>query len=318
SVDFKVHLQQFDLHFYRLKSLYNTAEVLGVGQRHFVLVQLGDEEKLPLTHISVDQTRWWEQEIFIGGPIQKGQLLTYNLTELIKPESYLVRLTPVTRYGDGDASERTITYSDQKEHQDDVFYITLIPTVEMKHKPSQKATYSTKTSSPTYNRLGVLAPSLLYQHSEHQLSCMPSPFLYCLYTHDYSPAHNNNHIVKFANNTTELVSPGDKAAYRKEVVKLKTTSLRTPRKPRSSALTQLLPTSMATSIETKLRLGEPLGHHCTVKRAKRAKHRKDWFTETDHEDTWVAPLPFKAPRPRLSNNREQATKRLTSLCHTLN
>ncbi|XP_016522167.1 MAM domain-containing glycosylphosphatidylinositol anchor protein 2-like isoform X5 [Poecilia formosa] len=46
----------------------------------------------------MDQTRWWEQEIPIGGPIQKGQLLTYNLTELIKPESYLVRLTPITRY----------------------------------------------------------------------------------------------------------------------------------------------------------------------------------------------------------------------------
>uniref|UniRef100_A0A3B3UMW4 MAM domain-containing glycosylphosphatidylinositol anchor protein 2-like n=1 Tax=Poecilia latipinna TaxID=48699 RepID=A0A3B3UMW4_9TELE len=58
----------------------------------------------------MDQTRWWEQEIPIGGPIQKGQLLTYNLTELIKPESYLVRLTPITRYGEGDASERTITY----------------------------------------------------------------------------------------------------------------------------------------------------------------------------------------------------------------
>ncbi|KAM4723741.1 MAM domain-containing glycosylphosphatidylinositol anchor protein 2 isoform 2-T2 [Anableps anableps] len=57
------------------------------------------------------QTRWWEQEIPIGGTIQKGQLLTYNLTELIKPESYLVRLTPITRYGEGDASERIITYS---------------------------------------------------------------------------------------------------------------------------------------------------------------------------------------------------------------
>ncbi|MEQ2227115.1 MAM domain-containing glycosylphosphatidylinositol anchor protein 2, partial [Ilyodon furcidens] len=56
------------------------------------------------------QTRWWEQEIPIGGAIQKGQLLTYNLTELIKPDSYLVRLTPITRYGEGDASERIIKY----------------------------------------------------------------------------------------------------------------------------------------------------------------------------------------------------------------
>ncbi|XP_037551175.1 MAM domain-containing glycosylphosphatidylinositol anchor protein 2 isoform X1 [Nematolebias whitei] len=57
------------------------------------------------------QSRWWEQEIPMERTIQKGQLLTYNLTELIKPESYLVRLTPITRYGEGDTSERIITYS---------------------------------------------------------------------------------------------------------------------------------------------------------------------------------------------------------------
>lgn len=45
------------------------------------------------------------------GTIHRGELLTYNLTELIKPESYLVRLTPITRYGEGDATERIITYS---------------------------------------------------------------------------------------------------------------------------------------------------------------------------------------------------------------
>ncbi|XP_056152112.1 MAM domain-containing glycosylphosphatidylinositol anchor protein 2 [Lampris incognitus] len=56
-------------------------------------------------------SRWWEQEIPMEGSIQKGELLTYNLTELIKPESYLVRLTPITRYGEGDATERIITYS---------------------------------------------------------------------------------------------------------------------------------------------------------------------------------------------------------------
>ncbi|XP_030213126.1 MAM domain-containing glycosylphosphatidylinositol anchor protein 2 [Gadus morhua] len=55
--------------------------------------------------------RWWEQEIAITGLIQKGELLTYNLTELVKPEAYLVRLTPITRYGEGDAAQRTITYS---------------------------------------------------------------------------------------------------------------------------------------------------------------------------------------------------------------
>ncbi|KAM3870911.1 MAM domain-containing glycosylphosphatidylinositol anchor protein 2 [Diretmus argenteus] len=59
----------------------------------------------------IGQSRWWEQEIPMEGNIHKGELLTYNLTELIKPESYLVRLTPITRYGEGDATERIITYS---------------------------------------------------------------------------------------------------------------------------------------------------------------------------------------------------------------
>lgn len=45
------------------------------------------------------------------GTIQKGELLTYNLTELIKPESYLVRLTPITRFGEGDTTERIISYT---------------------------------------------------------------------------------------------------------------------------------------------------------------------------------------------------------------
>lgn len=57
------------------------------------------------------QARWWEQEIPMDRTIHKGELLTYNLTELVKPESYLVRLTPITRYGEGDTTERVITYS---------------------------------------------------------------------------------------------------------------------------------------------------------------------------------------------------------------
>uniref|UniRef100_A0A3Q3G013 MAM domain-containing protein n=1 Tax=Labrus bergylta TaxID=56723 RepID=A0A3Q3G013_9LABR len=58
----------------------------------------------------MSQSRWWEQEIPMEGNIQKGELLTYNLTELVKPESYLIRLTPITRYGEGDATERIIMY----------------------------------------------------------------------------------------------------------------------------------------------------------------------------------------------------------------
>ena len=37
----------------------------------------------------------------------------------------------------------------------------------------------------------------------------------------------------------------------------------------------------------------------------------------DETNSWVAPLPFRTPRPRLPNNREQALSRLTSLCCTL-
>ncbi|XP_054617075.1 MAM domain-containing glycosylphosphatidylinositol anchor protein 2-like isoform X5 [Dunckerocampus dactyliophorus] len=57
------------------------------------------------------QQRWWEQEIPVDGTINKGQLMTHNLTELIKPESYEVRLTPITRFGEGDSTVRIITYS---------------------------------------------------------------------------------------------------------------------------------------------------------------------------------------------------------------
>lgn len=45
------------------------------------------------------------------GPIQKGELITYNLTELIRPEAYEVRLTPITRFGEGDSAIRMVTYS---------------------------------------------------------------------------------------------------------------------------------------------------------------------------------------------------------------
>ncbi|XP_030582792.1 uncharacterized protein LOC115778696 [Archocentrus centrarchus] len=37
----------------------------------------------------------------------------------------------------------------------------------------------------------------------------------------------------------------------------------------------------------------------------------------DESNSWVAPLPFRSPRQRLPNNREQALKRLMSLRHTL-
>ncbi|XP_062406258.1 MAM domain-containing glycosylphosphatidylinositol anchor protein 2-like [Sardina pilchardus] len=57
------------------------------------------------------QQRWWEQEIPMEPPIRKGALINYNLTELIRPEAYAVRLTPITRFGEGDSAVRIVTYS---------------------------------------------------------------------------------------------------------------------------------------------------------------------------------------------------------------
>uniref|UniRef100_A0A8C7Y1L4 Reverse transcriptase domain-containing protein n=1 Tax=Oryzias sinensis TaxID=183150 RepID=A0A8C7Y1L4_9TELE len=56
--------------------------------------------------------------------------------------------------------------------------------------------------------------------------CVLSPLLYCLYTYDCSPAHNNNRIIKFADDTTVvgLIPRGEESAYREEVLKLTTWS----------------------------------------------------------------------------------------------
>lgn len=64
-----------------------------------------------LLPVQMGQSRWWEQEISMNGPINKGELMTHNLTELVKPESYEVRLTPITRFGEGDSTIRIVTYS---------------------------------------------------------------------------------------------------------------------------------------------------------------------------------------------------------------
>uniref|UniRef100_A0A6I8STQ7 MAM domain-containing glycosylphosphatidylinositol anchor 2 n=1 Tax=Xenopus tropicalis TaxID=8364 RepID=A0A6I8STQ7_XENTR len=55
--------------------------------------------------------RWWEREISVNGIIKKGELMTNNLTELVRPEPYEVRLTPINRFGEGDSAIRIIKYS---------------------------------------------------------------------------------------------------------------------------------------------------------------------------------------------------------------
>ncbi|XP_063296353.1 MAM domain-containing glycosylphosphatidylinositol anchor protein 2 isoform X2 [Pelobates fuscus] len=57
------------------------------------------------------QQRWWETEISVEGNIKKGELITNNLTELVKPEPYEIRLTPINRFGEGDSAIRLIKYS---------------------------------------------------------------------------------------------------------------------------------------------------------------------------------------------------------------
>ncbi|XP_060684966.1 MAM domain-containing glycosylphosphatidylinositol anchor protein 2 [Hemiscyllium ocellatum] len=61
------------------------------------------------------QQRWWEQEISMNSMIQSGELITHNLTELLKPEAYEVRLTPITRFGEGDSTIRVIKYTDGRK-----------------------------------------------------------------------------------------------------------------------------------------------------------------------------------------------------------
>ncbi len=52
--------------------------------------------------------------------------------------------------------------------------------------------------------------------------CVLSPLLYTLYTHDCTPTHSSNTIIKFADDTTMvgLISGGDESAYRDEVEQL--------------------------------------------------------------------------------------------------
>ncbi|KAG2457903.1 MDGA2 protein, partial [Polypterus senegalus] len=62
----------------------------------------------------ISHQRWWEQEIPVNHVIQKEELLQYNLSELIRPETYEVRLTPITRLGEGDSTIRIIKYSGEQ------------------------------------------------------------------------------------------------------------------------------------------------------------------------------------------------------------
>ncbi len=78
------------------------------------------------------------------------------------------------------------------------------------------------TNRPQTVRLGPHLSSTRTLSIGSPQGCVLSPLLYCLYIHDCSPAHNDNLIVMFADDTTVvlLISMGDEAAYREEVLKL--------------------------------------------------------------------------------------------------
>ncbi|XP_072769512.1 uncharacterized protein [Nerophis lumbriciformis] len=78
------------------------------------------------------------------------------------------------------------------------------------------------TDRPQNVRLGPHLSSSRTLSIGSPQGCVLSPLLYCLYTHDCSPAHSDNLTVKFADDTTVvgLISRGDEAAYREEVLKL--------------------------------------------------------------------------------------------------
>lgn len=83
---------------------------LGIGKELECDLQQSEPLVVSLP-VQMGLQRWWEQEIPVDGTINKGELMTHNLTELIKPESYEVRLTPITRFGEGDSTIRIVTYS---------------------------------------------------------------------------------------------------------------------------------------------------------------------------------------------------------------
>lgn len=102
--------------------------------------------------------RWWEQEIPVDGTINKGELMTHNLTELIKPESYEVRLTPITRFGEGDSTIRIVTYSGE------CCIVTLVMTFCSQSDSDQYLSCSMLMFSGLENRENQIHFSLLLTH----------------------------------------------------------------------------------------------------------------------------------------------------------
>ena len=59
----------------------------------------------------------------------------------------------------------------------------------------------------------------LYVSTGSPQGCILSPLLFTLYTHDIAASHDNNVIIKYADDTTiiGLISSNDESHYREEV-----------------------------------------------------------------------------------------------------
>ena len=79
------------------------------------------------------------------------------------------------------------------------------------------------SNRPQNVRMGEHTSSTLILNVGVPQGCVLSPLLYSLFTHDCSPIHTSNTIIKFADDTTVigLIDNNDDSAYREEVQHLK-------------------------------------------------------------------------------------------------
>lgn len=80
------------------------------------------------------------------------------------------------------------------------------------------------SNCPQRVKIGANLSSTITLSTGIPQGCVLSPLLYTLYTHDCSPDHHTNKIIKFADDTTVvgLISDDDESAYRDEVQRLTT------------------------------------------------------------------------------------------------
>ncbi|KAK3525680.1 hypothetical protein QTP70_004899 [Hemibagrus guttatus] len=82
--------------------------------------------------------------------------------------------------------------------------------------------YSFLTGRSQRVRVGHHTSTVLSISTGSPQGCVLSPLLYSLFTHDCTPAHHSNTIIKFADDITVagLISWGNESAYRDEVEQL--------------------------------------------------------------------------------------------------